>query len=84
MMKEYQVTMMCVTGQYKPISTIVKVEQQDDVNLLLDQEQKKNIVNKGVVAICHKKYWTTREVKKYGYIKVKCREYVRQPCPKAT
>lgn len=77
MMKEYQVTMMCVTGQYKPISTIVKVEQADDVNLLLDQEQKKNIINKGVVAICHKKYWTAREVKKYGYTKVKCRVYER-------
>lgn len=75
MKKKYQVTMYCATGQYKPISTIVTIEQQDDSNLLLDQEQKKNIINKGVVAICHKKYWTTRDVKKYSYTKVRAREY---------
>lgn len=77
MKKMYQVTMYCATGQYKPISTIVKIEQADESNLLLDQEQKKNIINKGVVAICQKKYWTTRDVKKYGYTKVRAREYVK-------
>lgn len=76
MKKKYQVTMYCATGQYKPISTIVTIEQQDDNNLLLDQEQKKNIINKGIVAICHKKYWTARDVKKYSYTKVRAREYV--------
>lgn len=77
MKKKYQVTMYCVTGQYKPISTIVTIEQTHDDNLLLDVNRKKEIINKGVVAICHKKYWTARDVKKYSYTKVRAREYVQ-------
>ena len=75
MKKKYQVTMYCATGQYKPISTIVTIEQADDSNLLLDKDSKKDIINKGVVAICHKKYWTTREVRQYNYTKVRARVY---------
>lgn len=78
MMKEYQVTMYCVTGQYKPISTIVKIEQAHDDNLLLDANRKREIIDKGVIKICQKKYWTSKDIKKYGYTKVKAREYKKE------
>ena len=76
MLKSYQVTMYCITNQYKPISTIVKIEQErEEDNLLLNKEKKQEIINKGIVKICQKKYWTMREVKRYNYTKVKAREY---------
>lgn len=76
MKKRYQVTMYCTTGQYKPISTIVAIEQTDESNLLLDKDSKRDIINKGVIAICHKKYWSSKDMIKYNYTKVKVREYV--------
>lgn len=76
MLKSYQVTMYCTTNQYKPISTIVKIEQErEEENLLLNKEKKQEIINKGIVRICQKKFWTMREVKRYNYTRVKAREY---------
>ena len=75
MQKQYQVTMICATGQYRPVSTIVTIEQTHDDNLLLDTNRKKEIIHKGIIKICQKKYWTSRDVKQYGYKKVKVREY---------
>jgi hypothetical protein len=71
--------MYCTTNQYKPISTIVKIEQErEEDNLLLNKEKKQEIINKGIVKICQKKYWTMREVKRYNYTKVKTREYKQE------
>jgi hypothetical protein len=79
MLKSYQVTMYCTTNQYKPISTIVKIEQEkEEDNLLLDKEKKKEIINKGIIKICQQRYWTMREVKQYHYTKVKAREYKKE------
>ena len=79
MLKSYQVTIYCTTNQYKPISTIVKIEQErEEDNLLLNKEKKQEIINKGIVKICQKKYWTMREVKQYNYTKVKAREYKKE------
>lgn len=76
MLKSYQITMYCSTNQYKPISTIVKIEQErEEENLLLNKEKKQEIINKGIVRICQKKFWTMREVKRYNYTRVKAREY---------
>lgn len=75
---KYQVTMYCVTGQYRPVSTIVTIEQENDDNLLLNPKKKKEIIDKGIVRICQKRHWTAREVIQYGYIKVKARVYEKQ------
>ena len=75
---KYQVTMYCVTGQYRPVSTIVTIEQENDDNLLLNPKKKKEIIDKGIVRICQKRHWTSREVIQYGYIKVKARIYEKQ------
>ena len=63
--RTYQVTIYCTTGQYKPISCIVKSADTD----------KSRIINQGVQKICAKKYWTKADVKKYGYTKTKVRKY---------
>ena len=78
MQKQYQVTMVCATGQYRPVSTIVTIEQSNDDNLLLDPDKKKEIIQKGVVRICQQRYWTKRDVAKYGYTRVRARVYEKQ------
>ena len=79
MLKKYQVTMYCTTNQYKPISTIISIDQAiEEDNLLLNKEKKQEIIKKGIVKICQKKYWTMREVKQYNYTKVKVREYKQE------
>lgn len=77
MMKEYQVTLVCNTNQYKPVSCIIK---KDDKGLA--EKGKKVFVEElkkeGIQKICNKRYWTTRELKKYGYTSVKVREYDKE------
>lgn len=75
MKKQYQVTLICATGQYRPVSTIVTIEQENDVNLLLDTDKKHKIINQGIVHICQQRLWNSRDIKKYGYTRVKSREY---------
>lgn len=75
MQKQYQVTLKSATGQYRPVSTIVTIEQTTDDNKLLDPVEKKNIINKGIIRICQQRYWNSRDVKKWGYAKVIAREY---------
>ena len=42
------------------------------------EDNKKEIINKGVVKICQKRYWTQRDLKKYGYLKAKVRVYDKE------
>lgn len=62
---KYQVTIY--SEKYKPISTIITVE---------DTATKQEILNKGVVKIAQKRYWDKKDLIKYGYTKVKHRPYV--------
>lgn len=75
MTKQYQVTLYCNTKAYKPISTIVRHEQNTDDDLTLDTIARKEIQTKGVKKICMQKYWTKKDLQKYGYTRVKAREY---------
>ena len=82
-MAQYQVTLICGTGQYKPVSTIITIPQVDEnINLLLDKTEKKNIINKGIVKICQKRYWTNRDLKQYGYTTAKARVYDKEAIEK--
>ena len=74
MIKQYQVTLFCSTGQYKPVSTIVK---KDDCLLTEKGEQVffKEIKIDGIKKICIQRYWNSKDLKKYHYDKVKIREY---------
>lgn len=71
MRKQYQVTLNSITGKYKPVSCIITT----DLNL---EENKKEIINLGVKKICQKRYWTQKDLKTYGYLKAKVREYDKE------
>ena len=74
MVKEYQVTLMCASGKYKPVSCIIKNEEVD----LTNKDVRTELVKQGTQKICIKKYWSSKDLKKYGYTKAKIREYDKQ------
>ena len=74
-MVQYQVTLMCETGAYKPVSTIITVKEKVDLSNIAE---KKKIINLGITKICQKRYWTSRDLKKYNYTKAKVREYDKE------
>jgi hypothetical protein len=78
MIKEYQVTLTCESGKYRPVSTIVKNEEV----CLLDKVAKKTIINKGIQKICIQHYWGSRDLKAYGYTKARVREYDKEKIEK--
>lgn len=65
-MKKYQVTLYNLKNEYRPISAVVSAEEG-----MTDQQ----IKNKGIIAICAKKGWSTKDLTKYGYTAIKFREY---------
>lgn len=69
--KQYQITLLCDNGKYKPVSCIIKSEEVD----LTDKRVKKSLVQKGTQKICNKRYWTAADLKRYGYTRAKVREY---------
>ena len=68
-MLNYQVTLTSTTGQYKAVSTIVKAEK------ITTKEEKQRVINKGIIKIAQQRRWTNTDLKKFGYTKVKIREY---------
>ena len=68
-MLNYQVTLTSTTGQYKAVSTIVKAEK------IATKEDKQGVINKGIIKIAQQRRWTNQDLKKFGYTKVKIREY---------
>lgn len=68
-MLNYQVTLTSTTGQYKAVSTIVKAEK------ITTKEEKQKVINKGIIKIAQQRRWTNTDLKKFGYTKVKIREY---------
>lgn len=68
-MLNYQVTLTSTTGLYKAVSTIVKAEK------ITTKEEKQRVINKGIVKIAQQRRWTNQDLKKFGYTKVKIREY---------
>ena len=67
----YQVTLFSTTGKFKPISCLIESES---VNLN-NAEDVKLLAERGTKKICFKKYWGKTDLVKYGYTKVKVREY---------
>lgn len=69
MKKQYQVTLICESGKYKPVSTIVTMGETTD---------KKAIMREGQRKIMIKRYWSMADLTKYGYTKGKIREYDKE------
>ena len=68
-MKRYQVTILCSTGKYRPVSTLVDVAETVD---------RSAIQKKGVQKICFLRNWDCKDLVRYGYTKVKIREYDKE------
>lgn len=73
MMKQYQVTLFCASGSYKPVSCII-TKENEGLTLATKEEYIKDIKTKGIQKICHKRYWSAADLKKYGYSIIKVRE----------
>jgi hypothetical protein len=71
---DYQVTLICTNGQYKPVSAIVKAEGKD----LNNPTDKKELVNKGIQKICASRYWGSADLKRYSYTRSKIRVYDKE------
>lgn len=81
MIKEYQVTLICETGQYRPVSAIVKA----DTNKLAEMGKTayiNDIRKRGITKICEKRYWSGANLKQYHYTRVKMREYDKEKIEK--
>ena len=73
MKKQYQVTLICENGKYKPVSTIVTMEETTDKRAIMREGQKKIMI---------KRYWSMADLTKYGYTKGKSREYDKEKIEK--
>ena len=82
MKQKYQITITCGNGAYKPISTLVEVEQPETADLTLVPLKKKELINRGVQKICASRYWTSSDLKRYNYNKVKIRIYDKEKIEK--
>lgn len=72
MNKVYQVTLFSTAG-YRPVSCMVNIEQESDIDNSNNREERKKIQREGVVKICQKRYWSKQDLIKYGYTKCKIR-----------
>lgn len=71
-MQQVQITLVSESG-YRPLSTLIDVENWQAY--LADKER---LQQKAVIAICAKRYMTTRDLRKYGYTTIKARIYDRE------
>lgn len=78
MKKQYQVTLICTTGKYKPVSCIVNHEQELDIDLSAFDFTKSELIKEGIKKICAKHYWNNADLKRYDYTKVKIRAYDKE------
>lgn len=76
--QEYQVTLMANNSKYKPVSCIVSIEQELGYDMTKSKARKKEIIDKGIIKIAQKRYWTNKDLVKYGYTKVRVRLYDKE------
>ena len=55
MMKEYQVTLMCASGKYRPVSCIVR-KDTDAIASIGKEEYSKQIRKEGIIKSCQMRY----------------------------
>ena len=65
-----QFTLFATNGKYKPISTIIEVENMQDY-----EENKSKYKTKAIINICHNRKTTWKDLKEQTYTSVKVREY---------
>ena len=65
-----QITLFDVTGKYRPVSTLVKVE-----SIAWFKEHSKEVKEQAIKQICLKRRWTGEDLIKFGYTQLKVRNY---------
>ena len=65
-----QVTLFDKSGKYRPVSTLVKIESDEDFN-----NNREKIKNTGIRKIMIQRNWTKRELIQYNYLTCKIRIY---------
>lgn len=78
MKQQYQVTLLCASGKYRPVSAIVTLEQATNEDLTKDNEKRKEIQKKGIVKICQQRLWDKTDLIKGEYTKCKIRVYDKE------
>ena len=79
MIKEYQITLVCSTGQYKPVSCIIQEEQGNNLSDLSKvPEYRKTLLDRGIKKICAKRYWSSADLKRNHYTTAKIRLYDKE------
>ena len=81
MLKEYQITLISTSGKYKPVSCIVKKDSKEVLEKGRDVFIKE-LQQQGIIKICQKRLWNNSDLKRYGYTKVKVREYDKEKIAK--
>ena len=81
MLKEYQITLTSTSGKYKPVSCIVKRDSKEVLEKGRDVFIKE-LQQQGIIKICQKRLWNNSDLKRYGYTKVKVREYDKEKIAK--
>jgi hypothetical protein len=76
---EYQVTLFCKNGKYKPISTIVRTKTPKNLKNADDQRE---IFNEGVKQICAKRYISAMDLARDGFKSGKVRLYDKEKIAK--
>ena len=76
-MKQIQISILCDTGVYKPVSTIINVPSIKDFN-----NNQKQYRQEGIRKICAKRNWDNSDLKRFGYTQVKCRIYDKEKIAK--
>ena len=77
MIKEYQVTLFCTTGQYRPVSAIVKADSAR-VKSVGMTVFKRELQTAGIQKICNSRLWDKKHLIDSHYTKVKIREYDKE------
>lgn len=72
-MVQIQVTLFDKQGRYRPVSTLVNVDNVEYFN-----QHREKIKTKAVTKICVQRSWTKRELKEYGYTTCKVRVYDKE------
>ena len=65
-----QVTLFDKSGKYRPVSTLVKIESEEDFN-----NNREKIKNTGIRKIMIQRNWTKKELIQYNYLTCKIRIY---------
>jgi len=72
---EYQVTIFCATGKYRPVSTIIRTKE---IVNLSDNAVERDLVHRGLQKICAEHGWTSADLKKTDFRTGKVRLYDKE------